>query len=185
MSKLITYAYMKEETDISQVLDPEKLDNPIKRAQSRLSALIGVEFYNELDAQNTGPTKTFTPENLAFFDPCVKRYLAWQAYYLYLAGSNSFDTRTGRRTFKEDNSDPATDKIMGELLSLANKDVLIHQDNMINFLASAKKVSSAAYPLYTLSGCGTSQRTGFGITSVSKFPTTNYKIDRQVRTQEP
>ena len=184
MNKLITYAYLKEETDISQVVDNVKLDNPIKNAQDRLKALIGVSFYNQIEAQVITTPKTLSTANLTLFDPYVKQFLAWQAYLFYLPKSNTYETRTGTRTFKEENSDPASDKIMGEQIAMAKQQAIFYRDTMINFLNSAKRASSSNYPLYTVTAC-TPTGQGLGIQAVRKFSTVNRKIDNSIRNQEP
>jgi len=121
---------------------------------------------------------------LLFFDPYVKQYIAWQAYYFYLAKANTYETRTGVRVFKEDNSDPASDKLMGEQLSIAKQNLQMYKERLINFLTSAKRNSPTLYPLYTTT-CGFKTGSGFGITAVRKIPTTENQIDRQIRNQEP
>lgn len=184
MSKLITYAYLKEETDISSVIDNEKLDNPIKRAQERLSAIIGSLFYDEIESQYTPALTGFSTANLALYNPYIKKYLAWQAYYLYLSKANTYETRTGVRVFLEENSEPASDKAIGEQLANAKQDLQIHKDNLINFLNSAQRVSSSAYPLYTAT-CGSAAGSSFGITAVKKISTVNAQINSKIRNQEP
>lgn len=184
MSKLITYAYLKQETDISDIVDNKKLDNPIKNACDRLKFLLGVQFYNELVTQNSTLPNSFTSANLAFFDPYVKQYLAWQAYQFYIVKANTFEARTGVRIFQEENSIPATDKTMGEQIALAKQQLQIYKDGMLNFLASAKRVSSSAYPLYNVA-CGTSRSNSFGITAVSKISTVAFSIDNSITNQEP
>lgn len=184
MSKLITYAYLKQETDISQIVDNSKLDNPIKNACDRLKFLLGAAFYNELVTQNSTLPTSFSTANAAFFDPYVKQYLAWQAYQFYIVKANTYETRTGVRIFKEDNSDPASDKTMGEQIALAKQQLQIYKDAMLNFLASAKRVSSSAYPLYTVS-CSTTSNNSFGITSISKINTVSFSIENSITNQEP
>jgi len=53
MNRLITYAYLKEETDISTLVEPKDLDNPIKWAQDQLAFQLGQQFYNEIYTQAT------------------------------------------------------------------------------------------------------------------------------------
>ena len=184
MSNLITYAYLKSETGIADVIDDEKLENPVKRAQYRLRSLIGPSFYAELVAQVITTPKTLSVDNLAFFTPYVQEYLAWQAYELYLAKAGTYETRMGPRVFKEENSEPASDKIVGEQLALARQDKQIKKESMINFLRTAQKVSSTKYPLYVQT-CGSGAGSGFGISAVSKIDTVNFSIDNSIINQEP
>ena len=184
MSKLITYAYLKQETDISTNVDNTKLDNPIKNAQDRLRALISPAFYDQLVAQNATTPKTLSTDNEAFYSPYVSQYLAWQAYEFYIIKANTYETRTGVRVFREENSDPASDKIMGEQIALAKRQTQFYKEEMINFLRTAQKNDSNKYPLYTLSGTKTTG-SGFGISAVSKIDTVSYKIENQIVNQEP
>lgn len=184
MSKLITYAYFKEETDISAIVDNEKLDNPIKQAQDRLKSILGTTFYEQIVTQNATLPKSFSTENLALYDPYIKQYLAWQAYYFYIVRANSYETRVGVRIFREDNSDPASDKMMGEIIALAKQNLQSYKEALVNFLASAKRNSTSNYPLYTES-CGSVVGNSFGISAVKKIDTVNYKIESTIRNQEP
>lgn len=184
MSKLITYAYLRSETDISQNVDNSKLDNPIKWASDRLKVLITPAFYNELVTQYTSTPQTFSTDNLAFYDPYVKQYLAWQAYVIYLAKANFYETRTGLRVFKEDNSDPVSDKTLGELIAMSKQNLQMYKDNMINFLRSAQKADSSKYPLYTITDKYTTGN-GFGISAITKKDNVSYKISNQVTNQQP
>ena len=184
MSKLITYAYFKEETDISDTVENKKLDNPIKNAQDRFKALVGPSFYDQLVSQTATTPKTLTTANNSFFDPYVKQYIAWQAYEFYIIKANTYETRTGVRIFKEDNSDPASDKIMGEQIALAKRQAQFYKDQMIGFLRTAQRATTTSYPLYT--NCATtSSGGGFGISAVSKNDTVSFKIDNQIINNEP
>ena len=184
MSKLITYAYFKEETDISDNVDNKKLDNPIKNAQDHLRALLGKSFYDELVSQYITTPKTFTAANEAFYDPYVKQFLAWKAYEFYIVKANTFESRIGVRVFREENSDPVSDKILGEQIALAKRQAQFYKDEMLSFLRTSQKVSSSAYSLYT--NCPTvSSGGGFGISAVSKNDTVSFKIDNQIINQEP
>lgn len=184
MSKLITYAYLKKETDSSNNVDDEKLDNPIKRAEERLRALIGPAYYDQLIAQVSTTPKTLSTDNEAFFDPYVKQYIAWQAYEIYLSKANTFESRTGVRVFKEENSDAASDKIMGEQLALAREDVKLKKEAMINFLRTSQRNDSTKYPLFT-NDAPLTNHSGFGITAVSKIDTVNFSIENTILNQEP
>jgi len=184
MSKLITYAYFKEETDISDSVDNKKLDNPIKGAHDRLRALLEVSFYNELVSQSATTPKSFSAANSSFFDPYVKQFLAWTAYEFYIVKANTFESRIGIRVFREDNSNPASDKIIGEQIGLAKKQAQFYKDEMLNYLRVQKRLSSSSFPLYTNTPT-VSSGGGFGISAVSKNDTVNFKIDNQIINNEP
>jgi len=179
MNKLITYAYFIKETDVSKVVDNDKIDNYIKKSSERLRALITPSFYDQLVAQYSTNPQSFSADNLAFYDPYVKQYLAWQAYEFYIIKANTYETRMGVRTFKEENSDPATDKIMGDQIALAKADAEFYKNQMIGFLRTAQRVDSSKYPLYTIKNCQPATG-GFGISAVSKIDTVNFSINRQI-----
>ena len=88
------------------------------------------------------------------------------------------------RVFKEENSDPASDKFMGEQIALAKRNTQFYKETMVNFLMSAQRASSTAYPLFT--NCATSSvGSGFGIVAISKIPTDRKKINNSIVNQEP
>lgn len=182
MSKLITYAYMKAETDISSAIEDSKLDNPIKRAQERVRALLGESLYNLLLTQNATTPTSFDAENTLLM-PYVREFIAWQAYEIYLSKATTAQTRIGLRTLKEDNSDPISEKVLGDQLSLAKQDVQLKKQAMLNFLISAQRASSSAYSTYVYDGSLTAGN-GFGITAISKEDTVNFKINEAIRTND-
>jgi hypothetical protein len=146
--------------------------------------LIGPAFYDQLVSQIITTPTSLSTENNTFFDPYVKQYLAWQAYEFYIIKANSYETRTGVRVFKEDNSDPASDKLMGEQIAMAKRQTQFYKETMINFLRTSQRVSTSAYPLYTQDGC-VSTGGGFGISAVSKINTVAFSIDNSIINQEP
>ena len=137
---------MKEETDISDSVDNKKLDYPIKNASDRLRALIRPSFYDQLVSQVTTTPQTLTTANSSFFNPYVKQYLAWQAYEFYIIKANTFESRTGVRIFKEENSEPASDKLMGEQIAMAKRQTQFYKETMINFLITAHVHFAHAFP---------------------------------------
>jgi hypothetical protein len=177
MAKLITYAYLRTECDISQNIEDKNLDNPIKRAQDQLKFLIGKGFYAELLSEND--SNSLTTDNSAFFDPYVKQFLAWQAYAYWLPKANNYTTKIGVRIFKEDNSDPATDKSMGELIRDAKEAVNQYQGLMLSFLKAEQSEDSSKYPNYTANYKSGSSG-GFHITAISKKSTTRGNIDNEI-----
>lgn len=177
MSKLITFAYMRKETDISQNVEDSVLDNRIKRAQDQLEFLIGRLFYAELISQFITTPTSFTVDNTAFYDPYVKQFIAWQAYQYYVTRANTYETRTGIRVYKEENSDAASDKTMGERVAEAKTSAIFYRDKMLNFLNEQQRIDSTKYPLYT-NHCSTGRTSGFGISGVGKIDTTNVSIDK-------
>ncbi len=178
MSKLITYAYLKLETDISQSVENSILDNPIKWAHDQLKFQLGRAFYDEILTQGTTPT-SFSANNSALFDPYVKQFLAWTAYADYIVKANSFETRTGVRTFKEDNSDPASDGMMNTRIKKAADKAQFYKGEMINYILQQQRISSLNFPLY-IKDCSNSKfGTGFGISGAGRISHSQYDITKK------
>lgn len=184
MSNLISPAYIKSKTGIANLVDDIELEIPLQRAQDRLGVLLGQSFFDQLVSQANSAPQTFSTDNLAFFDPYVKEYLAWQTYEIYFPKSTTYQTRSGLRVFKEDNSDPASDKNLGEQLRLIREDVKLKKEKMINFLRTQQRLSSSKYPLFTNSICGITG-SGFGISAISKIDDVMIKIQNSTVNQEP
>lgn len=175
MSKLITYAYMRIETDISQNVESSVLDNPIKWAHDQLKFLIGRELYDEVYAQGITLPTTFSANNGLLFDPFVKQFLAWTAYADWIIKANSFETKTGVRTFKEENSDAASDGAMNTRIKKASEKAQFYKGNMINYILEQQNISVLNFPLYHGDCSGSRFGTGFGITGVSKKGSTTLR----------
>jgi hypothetical protein len=162
--KLINYQYLRNEVDISQNIPDSELDNPIKRSQEMLAMIIGDAFYAEIETQaGTYPT-TFSSANTLLF-PYVQKFLAWQAYQFWTVKANVKDTRAGFRVHREDNSDPASDKQLAEIIRDAKMWAQTQKEKMVSFLDD----NCDSYTLWECN-CGTNKRTGTGfhITSVGK-----------------
>lgn len=178
MNRLITYAYLKEETDISSLVDSKELDNPIKWAQDQLKFQLGTLFYNEIYAQGTTSPTSFSTANAALFDPYIKQFLAWTAYHDYRTNSNFYDSRNGPREWKEENSDPASRETLNFLVRQASDKVQFYKGNMINYIIQQQNASVANFPLYK-TDCGNKFGNGFGITGVKKLSTSQRDLTQR------
>ena len=174
MIKLITFSYLRKETGISPEIEDAVLDNPIKWAQDRLRFVLGRDFYDELYSQGTTTPTAYSTDNAALFDPYIKQFLAWQAYELYITKANSYETRTGVRVFKEENSDPVGDQEMNARIQLAKQTAQMYKGEMVGYIIQ-QQTGTTKYPLYTCQGQNFGS--GFGISSVSKTNKINIKID--------
>lgn len=177
MANLISYSYLRTETDISQNVPNKDLDNPIKRAEDQLKFLIGKAFYAELVSQND--SESLSSDNNAFYDPYVKQFLAWQAYQYWIIKANVSATKTGIRTFSEENSEIASDKLMGELIRDAKESTNSYKGALLSFLRAQQTEDSTKYPLYTYDGRA-SLSGGFHVTAITKKNTTSFKIDKEI-----
>lgn len=158
MAKLINYQYLKTETDISQNVPEAELDNPIKRSEEMLSMVIGEDLYNELVSQNPN----FTGANIALM-PYVKKFLAWQAYQFWLPKANFKTHNSGIRVHREENSDPASDQQMANLIRDAKMWCQTQKEKLIQYLED----NYTDFPLYDET-CKSNKRagTGFHITAI-------------------
>lgn len=152
MAKLINYQYVKTETDISQNVPETELDNPIKRSQEMLEMVIGSDLYAEIVSQHPN----FTGANVALM-VLVKKFLAWQAYQFWLPKANIKTHASGLRVHREDNSDPATDKQVGELIRDAKMWCQTQKEKLVQYLED----NYTSFPLYNHT-CNTNKRTGTG-----------------------
>lgn len=179
MTKLITYAYLRGETDISQNVDNEKLDNPIKRAQDMVKFVLGKAFYEEIEGQFPDSLST---DNDALFDPYIKKFLAWQAYEFYIIKANVYESRTGFREFSDENSTIASNDIMGNLVKDAKQWTQFYKGEMLTFIKQQRRADSTKYPLYR--ECGDRIGTGFHITSITAKDRTSQNINRKIYNNE-
>lgn len=172
ITKLISYAYLRTECDISQNIPDQELDAKIRWAQDMLKMLLGKSFYDQIVSQFQAGT--LTADNTALFDPYIKQFLAWQAHEDWLIKANFKDTRAGFRVHREDNSDPVSDANMAILIKAAKSKSSTYKNELIGFLNEEQARSSSKYPLYD-PDCELKTSTGTRITSVSKRRNEHYK----------
>lgn len=178
MNRLITYAYLKEETDIPSGVENKDLDNPIKWAQDQLRFVLGRSFYDQLYSQGTSSPTSYSTANAALYDPYIKQFLAWTAYHDYRVKCGFYDSRTGPRAWKEENSDPADKETLNMLVREASNKVQFYKGNMLNYIQEQKNANSSAFPLYT-TDCGQKFGSGFGISGVGKISTSQKDITQR------
>lgn len=141
LNKLITYAYMREETDISQAIPDVELEGKINLAQETLRMLMGDEFYQDYLSVYKGVG--FSGAYLTL-EPYVKRYVAWQAHEFWIIKANFKVTAMGMRVMSEENSTPPTDVQMSGLIKFAKQQAQMYKKFMIDFLNG----NYSNYPLY-------------------------------------
>lgn len=160
MGKLISYQYLRSETDISQNIPDKELDFPIKRAQEMLSMVLGVDLYAEIDSQYPNSLST---ANHSLYNPYIKQFLAWQAYQFWIVKANFKTTPSGIRVHSEENSTPATDLQMASLIRDAKEMAQTYKEKMLYYI----KLNIDNYPLYG-NNCNSNNNsgTGFHITAI-------------------
>lgn len=157
LDKLITYAYLTEETDLPVSIGNDQFEHKIYEAQEMLRADIGDEFYQDFLTNFKNNTLS-TAYNSAF--PYIKQFIAWQTYEFWIAKANFNPTRSGIRVHTEENSTVATDIQMATLIKQAKLKSEYYKNLLIGYL----KNHSADYPLFTK--CCTKPTGGFQVSVV-------------------
>lgn len=106
---LIPLAYINEATFVSSNIDEKKMKPSLVEAQIDLRALLGAEFYEEIETQYAPSNDTFTTANSTLYEDYIKDFLAWSTYFYSLGFSQVESTPTGERSFSDENSALATD----------------------------------------------------------------------------
>lgn len=173
LDKIISYAFLRDEVDISQNVQDEKLDHPIKRAQETLSMLMGDVFYSDFLSNFNANTLSAAYTTLL---PYVKKFLAWQAYEFYTYKANINSTRSGFRVHTEDNSVVAPDIQMAQIIKDAKYQSELYRGRLIQFLDD----NYLDYPLYDSENCNCKRKgNSFHMTAVKKRDTTYKDINRR------
>lgn len=181
MTNLIPIGYIHEVCMVSQNIDTKKIQITYEMAQDEFKNVIGGEFYDELITQYSTVPNTFSADNLALYDPYIKKYLAWQTYFYYLKFANSDSTPTGEREFSDENSSVLTDVKMyskeKNILEFTTK----YKNEMINFLKLAQSKDTTKYPLYE-SSCV--EQMSFAITAIDKHSDSMIRVNKAIITNE-
>lgn len=106
---LIPLSYINEACFLSTNIDEKKIKPALSEAQMDLRALLGAEFYSEIETQYAPVGDTFSQANATLYEDYIKDYLAWTAYFYSLGLSQLESTPTGERSFNDENSTLATD----------------------------------------------------------------------------
>lgn len=178
---MIAVAYIQQTCFLSQNIALEKLNIALEMAQDDLRDLFGSSFYDQLKAQyETSPVPTgFSAENLAVYDPYIKKYLAWQSYFYFLIFGNQDSTPTGFRAFTDENSSILDDVSMYSLEKNVRGQAYKYRGKMLSFLNQAKKANSASYPYYH-EKCA--DEFAFAITSVHGKDDTQFRVHKALNT---
>lgn len=143
VDKLITYAYLKEECDVPVQIDEQEFEHPIYRAQETLRMLMGDEFYQDYLTNYKADSLSVVYTILYAY---IKKYVAWQAYEFWIIRANFKPTRAGFRVIQEDNSVPATDVQMANLIKDSKQQSQYYKVQLVDYMDG----HSADYPLYSL-----------------------------------
>lgn len=106
---LIPLSYINEACFVSSNINDKKLKPALSEAQLDLRAYLGAEFYTEIETQYAPAGDSFTTANAVLYEDYIKDFLAWQSYFYSLGFSQTDSTPTGERSFKDENSELASD----------------------------------------------------------------------------
>lgn len=186
--QLIPLSYINEACFVSTNIDEKKIKTPLKVAQMDLMAVLGTEFYEEIETQYAPQNDTFTQANSTLYENYIKDFLAWRTYFYSLGFSQIESTPTGERSFKDENSELATDIQLfskeKNIQNMANK----FKNAMVNFLKLnqynfSKGVSTAyAYAKWE-DKCLT--EFNFGISSIGRENDDIFAVNKAVTVNEP
>lgn len=184
MTLILELAYLNTACFLSLNENDIKYNMCLEMAQEDLrDAILGREFYEQIESQYTAspPNNGYTGDNLALYNPYIKKFLAWQTYFHYLKFANVGATRSGIRTFKDENSDIASDIQMYSL----EKNVRARADSskyaIINFLKEEQANDSTKYPLWEDDN---REQMSFAITSVDKESDALIQVNKTIITNE-
>lgn len=159
LDKLITYAYLKEETDLPTNLPDEELEHPIYRGQEMLRMLMGDGFYQDFVTKYKASTFNTAETSLYAY---LKQFVAWQAYEFWTTTANLKKTRAGFRVHTETNSTVADEKQMAVVIRDAKTQAQYYKKLMVDFLNN----HCADYPLYDCNCRDDKTGNGFHISAV-------------------
>lgn len=180
---MIAVAYIQQTCFLSQNIAIDKLNIALEMALDDLKEILGSSLYNQLLTEyNTSPVPAvFSAEDAALYDPYIKRFLAWQAYFYFLIFANSDSTPTGFRSFNDENSSILDDVSMYSLEKNVRGQAYKYRGKMLDFLNQAKKANSSSYPYYHPS-CKT--EFAFAITSVHGKDDTQFRVNKALNANE-
>lgn len=186
---LIPLAYINDACFVSTNIDDKKLKPSLAEAQMDLRAILGAEFYEEIENQYSqlGQGESFTAANSTLYEDYIKDFLAWQSYFYSLGLSQTESTPTGERSFKDENSDLASDIQLFSKEKNIKRLAYKFKSAMIDFLSLnqtnyAAGVSGAyAYAKWTKKCADEFQ---FGISAIGREEDTIFAVNKAVTTNE-
>ena len=159
--QLIPLAFINEACNVSININEKEMKPNLVEAQEDLRALLGAEFYDEIESQYSG--QSFTSANDSLYEGYIRNFLAWHSYLYSLGFAQSKSTPTGEREFNDDNSSLISDiKLVAKEKNIKRR-AEKYKSAMIDFLRLEQSKNSTAYPKWR-GYC--EEKFSFGITSV-------------------
>ncbi len=178
MTDLIPIAYLNEVCFLSLNTDDKKYRMCLKMSQDHLKDDLGPEFYTQIESQFPS---TLSADNSTLYEGYIKDFLAWQTYFNYLKFANVEATPSGIRSFKDENSDIASDIQMYSLEKNVRTQADFYKYQMINFLKESQANDSTKYPLWE-NDC--KEYMSFAITSVDRRSDALLRVNKSIATNE-
>jgi len=178
---LIPLSYINEACDVSGNINEKKLKPALSEAQMDLRAYLGAEFYSEIETQYAPSGDTFSTDNATLYEDYIKDFLAWTAYFYSLGFSQTDSTPTGERSFKDENSELASDIQLFSKEKNIKRIAYKFKSAMIDFLRLSQTQDSTKYPKWT-EQCRTEFQ--FGISSISRENDAIFAVNKAVTNNE-
>lgn len=143
-TKLISKEDFANYADISSYINSEYINRHILAAQDAyIKPILGAVLYADMQTEKEADTLTYANlDLLASLSP----YLIYKATAEYLPQANLFSTNMGIRVYTEDNSRPANDKEIANLVKYAQNRADIYENELRRFLSD----NAADYPDYEI-----------------------------------
>ena len=184
---LIPLSYINEACFLSTNIDEKKIKPHLAEAQMDLRAILGAEFYEEIETQYAPQNDTLSEANAKLYEDYIKDYLAWTAYFYSLGMSQLDSTATGERSFNDDNSALATDIQLFSKEKNIKRFAFKFKSSMIDFLKlnqynfAAGVAGAYEYPKWT-ERC--TEEFQFGISSVGREKDEIFAVNKAVTQNE-
>lgn len=175
---LIELSYLTEACVLSQNIDERKFKMSLKEAQEHLRAVLGPEFYEQIETQFPS---SFSTDNQTLYDDYLKDFLAWQTFAEFIQFSQLDSTATGFREHKDDNSDIAQDVKFWSLSKNVRTKANNYRNKIVGFLSLAQERDSTKYSLFT---CKPTDTFAFGISSISGQDQGHISVNKAIIRQE-
>lgn len=178
---LIPLDYINEACFLSTNIDEKKIKPALVEAQMDLRTVLGAEFYEEIETQYAPSGDTLSADNATLYEDYIKDFLAWTAYFYSLGFSQLDSTPTGLRTFKDENSDLATDVQLYSLEKNIKRFAYKFKSAMIDFLKLSQYNDSTKYPKW-VENC--TDEFQFGFSAVGRENDEIFAVNKAVTVNE-
>lgn len=178
---LIPLDYLTEACFLSVNINEKKFKMVLKLAQDQLKAVLGPEFYAQIETQYAAQGDTLSTANATLYEDYIKNFLAWATYSEYMKFGQADSTPTGMRQFKDENSDILGDIKMSAYERNVAKQAEYYRNELINYLRLQQTILSKNFPLWK-DTCKVEM--SWGISGVAAKSDALFKINKATITNE-